>query len=265
MACIDYVAQSAIRGWRNHVQKPIGEPCAGKLHARFERGMGKRARATGTAPLTTNASASRHRVRPGLQHRFAPAEGDPRSRWDLRPPWTRALPDLSDARRSLQTQTGDRALDLPNLELGRAQAMLATVRSTRSPRRRSPSNVTPCSASCGSIPFVKRRQATDSSNATRAFGFSAAPAYTFQPAASHQSPPESPRIRKSTTVPAEAVAPEKTMGSACTNVSMTGPMKRRSVSPGFPLHRGCAVDGPIVPCTLARHPATRAPAQILPS
>ena len=36
------------------IPKIIGKPCAGKPHARIERGMGKRARAAGTAPLTTN-------------------------------------------------------------------------------------------------------------------------------------------------------------------------------------------------------------------
>jgi hypothetical protein len=45
-------ARSAIRGQRNHAQKIIGKPYAGKPHVRIERGMGKRA--YGTAPLTTN-------------------------------------------------------------------------------------------------------------------------------------------------------------------------------------------------------------------
>ena len=35
-------------------QKIIGKPCAGKPHARIERGMGKRIRTADTAPLTTN-------------------------------------------------------------------------------------------------------------------------------------------------------------------------------------------------------------------
>jgi RNA-directed DNA polymerase len=45
---------SATRRLRNHAQKIIGKPCAGKSHARIERGMGKRVRCAGTAPLTTN-------------------------------------------------------------------------------------------------------------------------------------------------------------------------------------------------------------------
>ncbi|MGH8924452.1 MAG: hypothetical protein ACRDWA_07440, partial [Acidimicrobiia bacterium] len=40
---------------RNHVQTIVGKPCAGKRHARIERGMGKQTRIAGTAPLTTNA------------------------------------------------------------------------------------------------------------------------------------------------------------------------------------------------------------------
>jgi hypothetical protein len=54
MACIGCVARFAIRRLRNHVKKIIGKPCAGKPHARIERGMGKRVRED-TAPLTTNA------------------------------------------------------------------------------------------------------------------------------------------------------------------------------------------------------------------
>ncbi len=46
-------ARSAIRRLRNHAQKIIGKPYAGKPHVRIERGMGKRA-CSGTAPLTTN-------------------------------------------------------------------------------------------------------------------------------------------------------------------------------------------------------------------
>jgi hypothetical protein len=45
---------SVIRRQRNHVSKTIGKPCAGKPHARFERGMGNRARSASAAPLTTN-------------------------------------------------------------------------------------------------------------------------------------------------------------------------------------------------------------------
>ena len=52
-ACIACVAPSAIRRQRNHVKKIIGKPCAGKPHARIERGMGKRIRTADTAPLTT--------------------------------------------------------------------------------------------------------------------------------------------------------------------------------------------------------------------
>ena len=46
-------ASSAIPGPRRDARKIIGKPCAGKPHARIERGTGKRA-LTGTAPLTTN-------------------------------------------------------------------------------------------------------------------------------------------------------------------------------------------------------------------
>jgi hypothetical protein len=53
-ACTDSAAPSAIRRQRNHAKKTIGEPCAGKSLARFERGMGKRACSSGAAPLTTN-------------------------------------------------------------------------------------------------------------------------------------------------------------------------------------------------------------------
>ena len=54
LACTVFAVPFAIRRQRNHAQKTIGEPCAGKLLARFERRMGKRARSAGTAPLTTN-------------------------------------------------------------------------------------------------------------------------------------------------------------------------------------------------------------------
>jgi hypothetical protein len=56
MACIGCVARFAIRRLRNHVKKIIGKPCAGKPHARIERGMGKRVRED-TAPLTTNVAS----------------------------------------------------------------------------------------------------------------------------------------------------------------------------------------------------------------
>ena len=51
--CTGSAAPSAIRRLRNHVKKTIGKPCAGKPHARIERGMGKHA-GNGHAPLTTN-------------------------------------------------------------------------------------------------------------------------------------------------------------------------------------------------------------------
>ena len=54
-ACTDCVAPSATRRQRNHARATIGEPCAGKPLARFERRMGNRACSPGTAPLTTNA------------------------------------------------------------------------------------------------------------------------------------------------------------------------------------------------------------------
>jgi len=41
--CTDCVAPSVIRGQRNHAKKTIGEPCARKSLARFERGRGSRA------------------------------------------------------------------------------------------------------------------------------------------------------------------------------------------------------------------------------
>src|SRR6185312_7568426 len=56
-ACTDFAAPSATRRLRNHVKKIIGKPCAGKPHARIERGMGKRIRFADTAPLTTNGTA----------------------------------------------------------------------------------------------------------------------------------------------------------------------------------------------------------------
>jgi len=53
-ACISSWAPSDTRRQRNHVQKTVGKPCAGKPHARFERGMGKQGRYAAPAPLTTN-------------------------------------------------------------------------------------------------------------------------------------------------------------------------------------------------------------------
>ena len=52
-------APSVTRRLRNHVQKIIGKPCAGKPHARIERGMGKRNCFADTAPLTTNGCPRR--------------------------------------------------------------------------------------------------------------------------------------------------------------------------------------------------------------
>src|SRR3954463_15105393 len=52
-ACTGSEAPSAIQGPRNHVRKTIGKPCAGKPHARIERGMGKQGLRV-PAPLTTN-------------------------------------------------------------------------------------------------------------------------------------------------------------------------------------------------------------------
>ena len=74
-ACISSWAPSATRRQRNHVQKIIGKPCAGKPHARIERGMGKRAR-KGTAPLTTNGGLVDH----------SPRWRRPAARWCSRPP-----------------------------------------------------------------------------------------------------------------------------------------------------------------------------------
>jgi hypothetical protein len=48
-------APSATQGFHRYARKIIGKPCAGKRHARIETGMGKRGRAVGGAPLTTNA------------------------------------------------------------------------------------------------------------------------------------------------------------------------------------------------------------------
>ncbi len=53
-ACTGFAAPSPTRRLRNHAQKIIGKPWAGKPHARIERGMGKRTRTADTAPLTTN-------------------------------------------------------------------------------------------------------------------------------------------------------------------------------------------------------------------
>lgn len=50
----DFAAPSATRRLRNHVKKIIGKPCAGKPHARIERGTGKGIHNVDTAPLTTN-------------------------------------------------------------------------------------------------------------------------------------------------------------------------------------------------------------------
>jgi hypothetical protein len=55
-ACTSSWAPSVTRRQRNHVKKTVGKPCAGKPHARIERGMGNRIRFVGTAPLTTNDS-----------------------------------------------------------------------------------------------------------------------------------------------------------------------------------------------------------------
>jgi Group II intron, maturase-specific domain len=42
----------------NHAQKTVGKPCAGKPHARIERGMGKQGRYAAPAPLTTSDRAA---------------------------------------------------------------------------------------------------------------------------------------------------------------------------------------------------------------
>jgi len=76
-ACTSSWAPSATRRRRNHVQKTVGKPCAGEPHARIERGMGKRAGSTGSAPLTTNGPA-RRKSGPGSPrrgHRRGPALG----------------------------------------------------------------------------------------------------------------------------------------------------------------------------------------------
>jgi len=57
MACTACPAPSATRRLRNNVQKTIGKPCAGKPHARIERGMWKRVCTADTAPLTTNGQS----------------------------------------------------------------------------------------------------------------------------------------------------------------------------------------------------------------
>jgi hypothetical protein len=44
---------------RKHVKKTVGKPCAGKPHARIERGMGKHGRHAAPAPLTTNGAVAR--------------------------------------------------------------------------------------------------------------------------------------------------------------------------------------------------------------
>jgi hypothetical protein len=44
-------------GWLGRRRRPWCKPCAGKPHARIERGMGKRVRPAETAPLTTNGES----------------------------------------------------------------------------------------------------------------------------------------------------------------------------------------------------------------
>jgi hypothetical protein len=58
-ACTNCSAPSATRRQRNHAKKTERKPCAGKPHARIERGMGKRT-GNSTAPLTTNVDQHAH-------------------------------------------------------------------------------------------------------------------------------------------------------------------------------------------------------------
>ena len=67
--CTSSWALFATRRLRNHVQKTVGKPYAGKPHVRIERGMGKRAGYAGDAPLTTNGQTLRH-LRPRLPGRL---------------------------------------------------------------------------------------------------------------------------------------------------------------------------------------------------
>jgi hypothetical protein len=53
-ACTDFRGIIRFRRQRNHAEKTVGEPCAGKSLAQFESGMGRRASRAGTAPLTTD-------------------------------------------------------------------------------------------------------------------------------------------------------------------------------------------------------------------
>ena len=57
-------------------QKIIGKPCAGKPHARIERGTGKRIRTADTAPLTTNDGLESFSPRVRGHH---PASATPRA------------------------------------------------------------------------------------------------------------------------------------------------------------------------------------------
>jgi hypothetical protein len=75
-ACTSSWALSATRRQRNHAQKTVGKPCAGKPHARIERGMGNQGRNAAPAPLTTNdypapgprsAAGTATRLTPGSQ------------------------------------------------------------------------------------------------------------------------------------------------------------------------------------------------------
>src|SRR6266511_1795664 len=82
-ACTSCSAPSDTRRRRNHDPKTIGEPCAGEPLARIERGMGKRARSSGAAPLTTNDDRSAPRGgRPAPPRGTALLLQTPRARGD---------------------------------------------------------------------------------------------------------------------------------------------------------------------------------------
>ena len=76
-ACIASEEPSATRELHNHAKKTIGKPCAGKPHARIERGKRKRA-LPGTAPLTTNGS--QRGLCPVADHRVGRAPATPAPR-----------------------------------------------------------------------------------------------------------------------------------------------------------------------------------------
>src|SRR5664279_6395219 len=75
---------------RNHVQKTVGKPYAGKPDVRIERGMGKQGRQAVPAPLTTSD-----------HHRRAQRPAQQRTGHPIRPGGGRGTPVPALARRGL--------------------------------------------------------------------------------------------------------------------------------------------------------------------